>query len=155
MSPSNSATRRGGVGSSPIPTDEEVEQAFDVLRRHYDAQRAQRAPSAPTFVFTADPVSLATVGYTRRSLEAPILRGELAAAKVTRGYRVALEDLRAWEARPRVRPGRRPSNEGAKSDIAHRDVKPANERPPALRAVPALDPDEELLARAVAAGGRR
>lgn len=148
-----SSTARGGGSGPSIPTDAEVEQAFDVLRRHYEAQRAQQRPaSAPVFIFTAEPASLASVGYTRRSIEAPILRGELAAAKVTRGYRVALEDLRAWEQRPRVRPGR--------PRRIDRDDKPENDHqapaaPRGLRAVPSVDEDDELLARAVAAGGGR
>lgn len=65
----------------------------------------------PLFVQTADEAGLARLGYTRRVLEEAARSGELPAAKVARGWRVALVDLTAWEQgrslrgkRPRPRP---------------------------------------------------
>lgn len=130
----------------PIPTDAEAFEALRVFKAWLAASTSS-APAAP--IFTRDPELEAKTGHTARSLEDAIHRHELVGVKVKRGFRVEASDLRTWEQRPRVRPGPRRREE--------RDVKPANVAPPprALHAVPQVDEDDELLARAVAGGGRR
>jgi len=86
-----------------------------------EAKLAELGLIVPPFVLTTDPQLEAKTGHTRRSMLDAIRRGDLQAAKATRGYRVDRADLEAWEAARREKRRRPPTLTVVRDDDRARD----------------------------------